>query len=345
MKKIIIIGAGAWGTALALTILRSGHKVSLFSMCDDSGIPFEAHEYLKYLSSIKHDNAFEFITDFKTYSFDDEETNISHNGSAIAILATSAQHMGKTCMLLQHSIPHNVPLIIASKGIEKKTGKLMSQVVENIFPKNAILMLSGASFAYDVAINLPTAVSLAAKSFDLSANIAKILSNENFHIYPSTDLIGVQISGAMKNIMAIACGIIDGLGLGENTKAYVLTLGLAEIALLGKSIGARQETFMGIAGIGDIVLSCYSCKSRNYSFGMALSKSLSNNLTKGCSIKELLAAKGALTEGVHTIEPAILLAKMHNINLPITFALFNLLNEKINLDEFVSLILNQDYLN
>lgn len=324
MTAVSIIGAGAWGAALALAALRAGRSVTLLSMCDDQGVPFSPpHEYVKYAASIPGNPSFQLTTDVKA---------AAARGDLI-VFVPPAQHMRVTCSLFQGLIGPTVPLIIASKGIEDTSVLLMSDVVKEFFPDNPILVLSGPSFAEDVSQNLPTAVSLAGDSLSLSEKIAGLLGSPFFHLYPSADLVGTQIGGAIKNVIAIACGIVEGRGLGDNVRAAVVARGLVELARLGQKMGAQPETFLGLAGVGDITLTCYCGKSRNQSFGYALGQ--------GTPLKELLASKSSLTEGVHTVAGAIVLAKRYQVDMPLTFALSQLLQGEINVEEFLSLLLKR----
>jgi len=251
----------------------------------------------------------------------------------LAIFAPPAQFMRSTCVTFQNILPAHVPLIIASKGIEDESSLLMSEVLRGYFPHNPILVLSGPSFASDVAQKKPTAVCLAGEKLAVSQNIANLLSSPAFRLYATQDIIGAQIGGACKNIIAIACGILEGLELGDNARAALVTRGLAEITRLGCAMGAKFETFLGLSGVGDITLTSLSSQSRNMSFGLALGR--------GTPLDELFSNKKTLTEGVYTVSAAVNLAKKHRVDMPITFAMHQLLYEGGDINHLVDNILSR----
>lgn len=317
MNHISVIGAGAWGTALALTAFRAGSNVTLWSISlDEVETINQRHENVYRLPGIALDPSL--------YATTDSEATSKSN---MIILAPPAQFMRSTCEIFRDLWTSHTPLIIASKGIEDGTSLLMSEVIREFFPHNPILVLSGPSFASDVAKKLPTAVTLAGDDLGLTRKIAELLSNPYFRLYASNDIIGAQIGGACKNIIAIACGIIEGLGLGDNARAALVTRGLAEITRLGCAMGAKFETFSGLSGVGDITLTSLSAQSRNKSFGLALGR--------GTPLEELLSNKKTLTEGVHTIAGVMVLAEKYRIDMPITFALNDLLKGRGALETLV----------
>jgi len=322
VNHVLVVGAGAWGTALALTALRAGHQVILWSINQDEVDAINlSHENVSRLPGIELDPNLQA-------TLDPEEAMAKAD---VVILTPPAQFMRSTCQLFQKFIKSPVPLIIASKGIEEGSCYLMSEVVREFFPQNPLFILSGPSFASDVAKKLPTATTLAAETISLSQKMASHLSSANFRLYPSDDIIGTQVGGACKNIIAIATGIVEGRGLGDNARAAVVSRGLAEIARLGCAMGAKPETFLGLSGVGDITLTSLSSQSRNKSFGLALGQ--------GASLKELLASKTTLTEGFHTVSGAISLARKYNIEMPLTFAMYQLLHEQGEIGTLIDALL------
>jgi len=308
VNSVSIIGAGAWGTALALVAFRAGSQVTLWSISlDEVETINQRHENVYRLPGIALDPSLHA-------TLNPEETSKAD----LVILAPPAQFMRSTCETFCKVFPSHIPLIIASKGIEDGTALLMSEVINEYFPRNPLLVLSGPSFASDVAKKLPTAVSLAAENLALSQKIAGLLSSPYFRLYASEDIIGTQVGGACKNIIAIACGIIEGRDLGDNARAALVTRGLTEIARLGCAMGGKLETFLGLSGVGDITLTSLSSQSRNKSFGLALGR--------GTPLDELLSNKKTLTEGVHTVTGTVALAEKFQVDMPITFALYDLLN-------------------
>ncbi|MBY0500856.1 MAG: NAD(P)-dependent glycerol-3-phosphate dehydrogenase [Alphaproteobacteria bacterium] len=323
MKHITVIGAGAWGTALALAAFRGGSQATLWSpRLDMVETINHRHENVYRLPGIALDSGLSATTDPQEAAKAD-----------IIILAPPAQFMREVCKIYKNHIPSHIPLLIASKGIENGTSFLMSEVLQEFFPLNPPLVLSGPSFAGDVAKKLPTAIVLAAQDLHLSQKIAEILSSQRFRLYASDDIIGTQIGGACKNIIAIACGIIEGFGLGDNARAALVTRGLAEIARLGCEMGGKLETFLGLSGVGDIVLTSLSSQSRNKSFGLTLGR--------GTPLDELLTTKKSLTEGVHTVSGTVKLAKQYKVDMPITFAMNDLLHGGGSVETLIEHLLNR----
>lgn len=317
MNHALIIGGGAWGTALALSAFRAGLRVTLWSIFEEEVDTINrSHENTLRLPGIALDPSIQATTN-----------PASASQATFIILAPPAQFMRSTCATFQQHVNAETPLIIASKGIENDTSLLMSEIVRTYFPQNPVLVLSGPSFANDVAKKLPTDITLAAENLSVSQRISDLLSSSSFCLYPSNDIIGTQIGGACKNIIAIACGIVEGRNLGDNARAALVTHGLTEIANLGCAMGANRETFLGLAGVGDLTLTSLSPQSRNKSFGLALGR--------GAPLEDLLSNKQALTEGLHTITGTLTLAKKHKIAMPITSALDLFLNQHGSLDTFI----------
>ena len=323
MNRVSVIGAGAWGTALALTAFRAGAKVTLWSLSlDEVETINHRHENVYRLPGIALDPSLQATTD-----------PLEAAKADIAILAPPAQYMRSTCETFQKVLSPDAALIIASKGIEKETSLLMSEVVREYFPHNPLLVLSGPSFASDVAKKLPTAVALASENIATSRKIATLLSSQYFRLYASKDIIGTQVGGACKNIIAMACGIIEGRELGDNARAALVTRGLAEITRLGRAMGGKLETFLGLSGVGDITLTSLSSQSRNKSFGFSLGR--------GTPLNDLLTNKKTLTEGVHTVSGTIALAVKHQVEMPITYAIDELLNGGGSVEVLTQNLLNR----
>ena len=229
------------------------------------------------------------------------------------VIAVPAQHLRE---VLTHIPLGEAALISAAKGIERATGRLMAQVVGEAHPHTDYFALSGPSFAADVVAGLPTAVALAGPSLQKAMIWAEALSTTHFRIYPSDDVTGVEIGGAMKNVLAIACGICEGQGLGESARASLVTRGFAELSRYARTQGAKSETLMGLSGFGDLMLTCSSTKSRNYSYGLALGR--------GASLTEALAASSGVVEGAYTAGIAAKLAAQNQIEMPIIAAVANI---------------------
>ena len=311
-----IIGAGAWGTALATVLLRAGRRVTLWAHKPHvTDAINQQHENTVYLKSIALDHALVATSDLKNVAVCD-----------VWIIACPAQHVRAVTTQLA-ALSKNQPAILASKGIEQKTSALMSEVLAETLPHNPCAVLSGPSFAAEVARGLPTALTLAIKDRVIGEALMQAMASPNFRLYLSDDVIGAEIGGAIKNVLAVACGIITGRKFGDNARAALITRGLAEMLRLGIACGAKMETLMGLSGLGDLVLTCSSPQSRNMSLGIALGE--------GKLLADILAARVNVTEGVTTAAAALSLAQKHNIDMPIVTAVDAVL-KGANLDAVIT---------
>ena len=236
------------------------------------------------------------------------------NSTELFVAAVPAQHMREA---LARITMGKSPLISAAKGIERASGKLMAVVCSEVAPHSEFYALSGPSFAADVLAGLPTAVALAGPTLPKAMALAEALSTKHFRIYPTDDVEGVEIGGAMKNVLAIACGIVEGAGLGESARASLVTRGFAELSRYAKARGAKTETLMGLSGFGDLMLTCSSTKSRNYSYGLAIGR--------GTSLVEAMTDSRGVVEGAYTAGIAAELARQQNIDMPIITAVANVI--------------------
>jgi len=278
--RIGVLGAGAWGTALAHVARAAGHEVEVWSR----GRPLEAIGKAQGL-----------------------------------ILAVPAQGVRGVLLELKAIVTNAIPLIISAKGIEQGSGLFMNEVVADVLPQAEPMVLSGPSFAADVMQGLPTAVVLAAGEISHAHQWAEALSLTHFRIYASDDVKGVEIGGALKNVLAIACGISDGRALGDSARAALTTRGFAELTRFAAKLGAKPETLMGLSGLGDLLLTCSSRQSRNYSFGFALGA--------GKTVEQALAASRGVVEGAATVKIAQALARRHGVEMPIVDAVHAIVDE------------------
>jgi len=320
---ISIIGAGSWGTALAIAARRAGNDVTLWAYeAEIVAAINDTHENTLYLPGVALDPAIRATADL---------------GEAAAadalLLAPPAQHLRTTIAPLAGRLPATMPLIICSKGIEQETLSLMSEAVEAAFPENPVFILSGPTFASDVAEGLPTAVTLAGSDLATAQVLADRLSFDRFRPYSGDDVIGAQIGGAIKNVLAIACGIAEGRGFGDNTRAALISRGLAELTRLCLAKGGRRETMMGLSGLGDLVLTCTSTQSRNYSLGLALGG--------GQTLAEILGQRNSVAEGVFTASAAVALAEKLDIEMPIVSAVDAVLNRGADINEVIEGLLSR----
>lgn len=324
-KKVSVIGAGAWGTALAAAFARAGNDVIIWAMEKQVVSEINSrHINSMYLKGIKLPDNITAVNKI--------EDAIDVN---VIVLVPPAQFMRSTCeQIAKLKLGQSVPLVICSKGVEKFSLKLMSEVVEEILPKNPIAILSGPSFADEVGKDMPTAVTCACKDDKIAKALAEVLSSDNFRIYTTTDVIGAQIGNAVKNVIAIACGIAKGRGMGNNATAAIITRGLAEMRRLGKAKGGENETMMGLAGAGDIILTCSSDQSRNFSLGFALGK--------GVKLEDIMKERGSMvTEGVHSAQSVIDLARSLNIDMPICQAVYGILYKNKDVLETANHLMNR----
>ncbi len=315
IETVGVVGAGAWGTALALVAGRAGLTTTLFDR--DEGIvtainqygaspPLLAGEQLPISASMA-------ITDAAACD--------------IIIAAVPAQALRTAAAELAPHIRDGQPVVIAAKGIERETGKRLSEVLAETLPKAAVAVLSGPSFAADVAKNLPTAVTIAAADEALALDICRALGGPAFRPYAETDIIGVELGGAMKNVLAISAGIVAGKGLGASASAGLIARGFAEMRRFAEAFGARSETLMGLSGLGDVILTCASAQSRNFSVGLALGE--------GRPVPQLLA------EGVPTAQIAQKLAAERGISMPVTDAVAAVLAGTLSVDAAVDALMSR----
>lgn len=323
-QNIFIVGAGAWGTALANIAARAKKNVTIWALEEDVVASInQSHENTKYLKGYAVEKGVKATTDI----------NDSLNADCILIV-TPAQHMKAVLLSMPTIIKDDVPFVICSKGIDLETGKLLSTVLQETCPDRLYAVLSGPSFAGEAALGKePTAVTIAAKDKKIAKNIANSLSSPTFRPYITDDPVGAQICGAVKNVMAIACGVMHGRKMGDNAKAAFITRGLQEIWTLGSAMGTERKTLMGMSGIGDLILTCSSMQSRNFSLGVMLGE--------GKTLDEILAARNSVTEGVHTAEAVLKLAKKHAVDMPIAAAVHGILSGEISIDDAVGKLLSR----
>jgi glycerol-3-phosphate dehydrogenase (NAD(P)+) len=314
-----IIGAGAWGTALAGMLRRAGRDVTIWSH-DPRGAEDinRHHENRRHLPGIALDPAIKATHDL-----------VLAGAADVLLFATPAQHLreiAKAAAATQ-AIRKEAAVLITSKGIELGSSKLMSEVAAEELPEHGIAILSGPSFAVEVARGQPTALTLAIRDKKLGNRLMKAIASPVFRPYLSDDIIGAQIGGALKNVMAIACGIVTGKQLGENARAALITRGLAEMMRLGASLGARMETLMGLSGLGDLLLTCSSSQSRNMSLGMELGQ--------GKTLDAILKHRTSVTEGVPTAAAALALAQNRKVEMPIVAEIASVLKGTTSVDQAI----------
>ncbi|MFO7478795.1 MAG: NAD(P)H-dependent glycerol-3-phosphate dehydrogenase [Methyloceanibacter sp.] len=321
LQSVGIVGAGAWGTALAITSRRAGRDVLLWAYEKETLADInERHRNAVYLPGIDLDPAIEATGRLN------EAANCD-----LLLLATPAQHVRAIAGKLAPYLKERQPLVICAKGIEQSTGKLISQVVAEIAPQVQLAVLSGPSFAAEVARGLPAAVTLASAEEALGQELSYALSQAPFRCYWSDDVTGAEIGGAVKNVYAIAAGIVAGKKFGASAHAALVTRGFAEMVRFGAALGARPETLTGLSGLGDLVLTCGSPQSRNMSLG--------TELGKGKSLEEALGNRPTVTEGVYTASALSEMATARGIDMPIAQAVQSVISGRASVDEAIEALL------
>ncbi|WP_173916290.1 NAD(P)H-dependent glycerol-3-phosphate dehydrogenase [Halobacillus sp. Marseille-Q1614] len=311
MSKVAVLGAGSWGTALAIVLADNGHDVHLWSHRKEHAEKInETHQNEKYLKDIT-------IPSNVTASSDMKEV-VSDTEHIVLVVPTKA--IREVCKELVRYLDQKVVLTHASKGIEPETYKRVSEVIAEEISRDKykdIVVLSGPSHAEEVSLRHPTTVTVSAEDLSVAKSVQDLFINEQFRVYTSPDLVGVELGGSLKNIIALGAGISDGLGFGDNAKAALITRGLAEIARLGTSMGANPLTFSGLTGVGDLIVTCTSSHSRNWRAGYKLGK--------GAKLDEVLEDMGMVVEGVRTTKAAYQLSKKQEVDMPITAGIYEVL--------------------
>ena len=304
IDRIAVIGGGAWGTALAQVAAKAGRNVLLWAMESDVVDAINrTGENPIYLPGIALDPAIRATSD------------LAEVGDAGAwLVVTPAQHMRA---VLEKAPRSSASRVLCSKGIEESRGQLLHTVAAEACPGAPVAVLSGPTFAHEVARGLPTAVTLAAEDRDLARDLRQAIARPEFRVYWSDDVAGAEIGGAVKNVLAIACGVVEGRGLGQNARAALIARGFAEMTRFGVAMGARPETLAGLSGLGDLVLTCSSTSSRNYSLGKGIGE--------GRSASELMADRRTVAEGAYTAPVLAKLANARGIDMPIVNAVDHLL--------------------
>jgi glycerol-3-phosphate dehydrogenase (NAD(P)+) len=322
-QRLGILGGGAWGTALAQSFRRAGHDVILwayeFETVDEIN---HHHKNRVYLPGVALEPSIKATAKARDLADVD-----------VLLLVAPSQFVR---MVAQEIAPHfaaGKPVVICTKGFEEDTGGLMSEVVSEVLPQAQLSVLSGPSFAGEVARDLPVALTLACENKELGLALASSLSHRTFRLYWTDDAIGAQIGGAVKNVLAIAAGIVEGRHFGESAHAALTTRGFAELVRFGTKLGGRFETLTGLSGLGDLILTCSSTQSRNMSLGHALGQ--------GQSLEDILGARKSFTEGVHSAGAVVALARKQGVEMPICEAVYHVVKGSMSVDEAVEALLSR----
>ena len=320
--EIAIIGSGTWGIALANHLAKKGNKIKMWSFSETEKENINKNRSCKYLPDL--------LIDERITAYTDLESVI--NGSDIAFHVTPSKFTRETIKKYKEYIS-NQPIIMCSKGFEEETLYTLGQVVKEEIPNVKYGILSGPSHAEEVAIDIPTAMVMASEDEKLQDLVQELFMNENMRIYTSSDVLGVEIGGSLKNIIAFCAGACTELGLGDNTLAALISRGLVEISKLGVAMGGQRDTFYGLSGLGDLIVTCMSEHSRNRRAGRLIGK--------GYTIEEAQKEIGMVIESIDNVEIAYKLSKKYNVDMPIVNVVYNVLHNKINPKEAINILMTR----
>jgi glycerol-3-phosphate dehydrogenase (NAD(P)+) len=324
-KKIGVIGAGSWGTALAITLSNKGHDVKIWDINKEHLEALKAdRENVKYLSGVKFGDKLQVADTIKEVIDD----------ARMILFSAPAQHFRSALDSALPYISQDVIVVNVAKGIEQKTLKRMSEIAHDKMANMKYVSLSGPSHAEEVGIAQPTTVVVASNDIKLAEYVQEIFITDKFRVYTSSDLIGVELGGALKNIIALGAGISDGMGYGDNAKAAMMTRGMVEISRLGVKLGADVHTFSGLTGIGDLIVTCTSMHSRNRRCGIMIGE--------GMKPSEATEKVGMVVEGMFTTEAAYELAKREGVEMPITEGIYAIINDKIDARDAVNMLMTRE---
>lgn len=324
-KKIGVIGAGSWGTALAVTLASKGHQVYIWDL-DEVHLRYmaEKRENQKYLPGV-------VFGEFPKCCFSEREVVEDID---MALFSVPAQHFRKALLGVKEILAEGVPLVNVAKGIEQKTLMTMSQVAKEVAPEWPYVVLSGPSHAEEVGKAMPTTVVVAAEDNSVAEMVQDDFMTGAFRVYTEQDVVGVELGGALKNIIALGAGISDGIGFGDNAKAALMTRGIVEMTRLGIALGARQETFAGLTGVGDLIVTCTSMHSRNRRCGILIGQ--------GMAPDKAIAEIGMVVEGMYTAQAAEELARREGVDMPITKQICNVIRGQVTPEDAVTQLMGRE---
>ena len=325
MAKVGIIGAGSWGIALAVLLHKNGHEITVWSKIEQEIAMLKAeHEHKDKLPGVKLPQDMVFTTDLEA----------AVTGMDLLVLAVPSAFTRSTAKLLKAVVEKDQIIVNVAKGIEENTLMTLSQIIEEEVPQAVVAVLSGPSHAEEVGRGIPTTIVVGARKKTTAEYLQNIFMNDVFRVYTSSDVLGIELGGSLKNVVALAAGIADGLGYGDNTKAALITRGITEIARVGVAMGARFETFCGLTGIGDLIVTCASMHSRNRRAGILIGQ--------GKSMEEAMDEVKMVVEGVYSAKAAMGLAEKYQVQLPIIEQVNQILFEGKAADEAVKDLMLRD---
>ena len=323
-KKIAVIGAGSWGTALAVSLSHAGHSVKMWTRKPEHIAEMkQSRQNARYLPEVMFDDKLQLADTL-------EEAIV---GADLVLFSAPAQGFRSVLTAALPYLTTDMVVVNVAKGIEQKTLKRMSEIAEECIPNVKYVVLSGPSHAEEVGRLMPTTVAVASEDLELAEYVQDIFMTEHLRIYTNTDVIGVELGGALKNIIALGAGISDGMGYGDNAKAALMTRGMTEMSRLGVALGAKEETFSGLTGLGDLIVTCTSMHSRNRRCGIMIGE--------GVAPDEATRRIGMVVEGMFTAEAAYQLAQKVGVEMPITEAIYGVINGKVDAREAVKALMTR----
>lgn len=308
MKKISVIGSGSWGVALAMTLNRNGHDVKIWSYSEEEANLINNEHKCMFLPKIEVPSSIVCYTNLEE----------SIKDSEIILIVTPSKAIRATMNNIKPFVTKDQIFVLCSKGMEPDTQKIYTDVIKEVLPDNMVAALSGPSHAEEVSQNIPTALVVAAETDEIALNLQEVFSSDKIRVYTNDDMLGVEMGGSLKNIIALACGIAVGLGYGDNTLAALITRGTAEIARLGVEAGAKRQTFYGLTGVGDLFVTCSSQHSRNRRAGVLIGQ--------GKSIEEAIKEVGMVVEGIYAVDGAYKLARKYSVGTPIIDEMYDIIH-------------------
>lgn len=325
MKKIGVLGAGSWGTALSLLLSNNGHQVTVWSVIQDEiKMLQECHEHKDKLPGIKLPESIVFTTDLKEAIQDKD----------LLVLAVPSPFTRSTSKSMKEYVAEGQIIVNVAKGVEENTMMTLTEIIKEEIPQAVVAVLSGPSHAEEVGRGLPTTCVVGAEDEQIAKGIQEIFMNPVFRVYTSDDVLGIELGGALKNVIALAAGVADGLGYGDNVKAALITRGIHEISRLGVAMGGRKETFGGLTGIGDLIVTCASMHSRNRRAGILIGK--------GYTMEEAMAEVKMVVEGVYSAKAALQLAEKYHVEMPIIEQVYAVLFEGASAKDAVDVLMNRE---
>lgn len=329
MSKVSFLGAGSWGTALAILLAKNGHKVTLWSKVEEEVKMLREHrEHIHRLPGVKLPSSI-VVTD--------DLAQTVQEGTDLIVFSVASPYIRSTAKEIAKLVPQGQRIVNVAKGIEEDSLLTLCDVIQEEIPQADVAILSGPSHAEEVSIGVPTTVVVGAKKKEFAMYLQETFMNERFRVYTSPDVLGIELGGSVKNVIALAAGVCDGLGCGDNTKAALITRGITEISRLGEAMGAKAETFAGLSGIGDLIVTCTSTHSRNHNAGYLIGQ--------GYSMQAAMDEVKQVVEGVHSARATLKLAEKYQVSMPIVEGVNKVLFEGVTAQTVMELLLTRDRCN